>query len=419
MRLSLKTVAGVFGYWRQGPAKLIDPVIGDWAGSGARSSAGKTVTVDGALAIVPAFACIRVISQAIGSMSCETKVWDGRSMKPARDHPLWWLLHDMPNADMTATELWSAMVVALLTWGNAYAEISRVFGRVVALTPLRPDWLTARRDGRGAIVYAYTAPGEEPREIAEGDILHCKYVSTDGLTGLSPVALARNTLGITMAAEEVAGKLFANGMRANGYLSGPQMLNKQQRQDARTYLAGFQGSANAGSIPILEGGWKFESFSMPARDAELLATRSFQIEDVCRIYGVPPWIIGHTEKSTSWGTGLESQMLGFYTLTLRPLIKALEGAIARRLLSPAERGRVEVDFNVESLLRADSQGRATFLKTMVEAGIYTRNEARDHEGLEPKAGGDDLTVQSNQLPLGTLGKATTRADPALSGDLMQ
>jgi len=405
-----KTISGVLGYWRQGPAKLTDPITVDWFG-GQRSSTGKHVGVDNALQIVPVYACIRLIAQTFGTLPADVKVWNGEAMVPSRDHPLFALLHEAPNADMSAVEFWAALCVSYLAWGNAYAEIHRVMGRVVALTPLRPDMIAVRRDDRGALVYTVQEV-DGPREVAEGDVLHVKNLSLDGLTGMSPLGQARNSLGVAMAAEETAGKLFANGMRTSGYLQAPNVLSAQQRKDAQAYVGNFQGSANAGRVPLLEGGWSFQSFALPPQDAELLATRSFEIESICRLYGVPPWLIGHTEKSTSWGTGLESQLLGFYTLTLRPIVKNFEGAIKRRLILPAERGRVEVDFNHEGLLRADSQGRAAFMKTMVEAGIMTRNEARKLEGLVSLPGGDSLTVQSNQLPLDKLGEATTRADLA-------
>ena len=153
---------------------------------------------------------------------------------------------------------------------------------------------------------------------------------------------------------------------------------------------------------------------MPPQEAQLLSTLSFSVEEICRFYGVPPFMVGHTEKSTSWGTGLEQQMLAFYTLTLRPILKNAEYAIRRRLLAPGERGRVEVDFNVEGLLRADSAGRAAFLRVMVTCGIMTPNEARGREGLPPLPGGDSLMAQSNQLPLSDLGDVTSRRE--LVGD---
>ena len=376
---------------------------------GGESYAGKTVTVDTALQLSAAWACVRLIAQTWGTLPVEVKIWDGKGSAATRDHPLYALLHDAPNADMTAPEFWSAMGVCLMTWGNAYAEIDRTFGgRVVALTPLNPALVRPVRLKSGAIVYRYSDPKGQ-RDIPEEDVLHIKGLSADGLLGMSPITQARNSLGLAMAAEETAGKLFSNGMRTTGHYVSPTFLTPEQRKQAAEMMEAYRGAENAGKRPVLEGGWKFEQASLNPDDAELLASRSFSVEEICRWYGVPPFMVGHTSKSTSWGSGLEQQMLAFHTLTLRPILKNAEQAIRRRLLAPGERGKVEIDFNVEGLLRADSAGRAAFLKVMVTCGIMTPNEARAKEGLPPLPGGDSLITQSNQLPLDRLGDDTTRA----------
>lgn len=387
---------------------LKHPTLGHFFGGGGGSHAGKNVTVDSALQLATAWACIRLIAQTWGTLPVEVKIWDGKASSATRDHPLYGLLHDAPNADMTAPEFWSAMGVCLMTWGNAYAEIDRIMGRVVAITPLNPGLMQSTRGPSGEIVYRYSDPRGR-RDIPEEDVLHIKGLSMDGLTGMSPISQARHSLGLAIAADETAGKLFANGLRTPGYLAAKDYLTEKQRADARVMLDKYRGAENAGKWPLLEGGWEFKTLIMPPQEAELLATRGFSVEEICRWYGVPPFMVGHTAKSTSWGTGLEQQMLAFHTLTLRPVLKNAEQAIRRRLLAPGERGRVEVDFNVEGLLRADSAGRAAFLKIMVECGIMTSNEARAKEGLAPLPGGDTLRAQSNQMPLDKLGEATSRA----------
>lgn len=409
----IKAVSSL-AYWATGPAKLTDPATSQWFG-GSNSYAGRSVSVEGALRIATAWACIRLISQTWGTLPFELRKWDDgtNGYLPANDHPLYSLLHEAPNADMSAAEYWSAQGVSLLTYGNAYSEISRTSGdyggRVVALNPLQPELMTVRRADGGALVYRYADPAGV-REIPETECLHIKGVTTDGINGLSPIGQAKNTLGIADAANETTGKLFANGMRAPGYIEAPTVLTDAQRKLAKGMLAEFRGASAAGLLPLLEGGWKIQALSMPPQEAQLLATREFEIEEVCRFYGVAPFLVGHTAKSTSWGTGLETMLQGFHTLTMRPILKNAEGAIRRRLLTPGERRRMEVEFNVEGLLRADSAGRAAFLKSMIEAGVMTRNEARKREGLPPLPGGDELTAQSNMMPLSRLGEATTRAD---------
>jgi HK97 family phage portal protein len=378
-------------------------------GGGGNSAAGRHVTVDSAMQIATAWACVRLISQTWGTLPVEVRVWDGKSSNATRDHPLYYLLHEQPNADMTAVEFWSALGVALMTWGNAYAEVFRQGGRVVAIAPLPPRLITPERTQYGSIVYRYDDPSGY-REIPEENVLHIKGLTHDGLIGLSPISQACNTLGTAMAAEEASGKLFSNGLRVAGHYTSPTVLSASQRAEAKNMIEGFHSTQMAGRAPLLEGGFKFESATIPPHEAELLANRQFGVEEIARWYGVPGFMIGHTEKSTSWGAGLEQQMLAFHQLTLRPILKNAEQAIRRRLLTPVERGKIDIEFNVEGLLRADSSGRAAFIKTMVEAGIYTRNEGRAREGLPPKDGGDDLTVQSNMMPLTRLGEATSRAD---------
>lgn len=397
---------------------LGDPRLISAIGGSTESHAGKPVSVDSALQLSTAWACIRLISQTWGTLPVEVRIWNEakQASEPTRSHPLYTLLHDAPNYDMSAVEFWSAMGVALLTWGNAYAEIERGYGnRVVALTPLDPCRVTVYRAKSGAIEYGYVDDRGNRREIGEQDILHVKGVSRDGLIGLSPIAQARHTLGLALAADEAAGKIFANGMRIPGHYMAPAYLTPTQRKDAEKMLEGYRGAANSGRSPLLEGGWKFESATIPPQEAELLATREFSVEEIARWYGVPAFMIGHTAKSTSWGSGLEQQMLAFHTLTLRPILKNAEQAIRRRLLAPEERGLVDIDFNVEGLLRADSAGRASFLQTMVSAGIMTPNEARRREGLPAMPGGDNLITQSNQMPLNALGQATSRAQIGHNG----
>jgi HK97 family phage portal protein len=409
-----KALGDALGYWRTGPAKLTDPILPQWLAHG-RSYAGKRVTVDSALQIGAVMACVGVISDAVSTLPCNVYINGDDGRRLARDHPLSMLLHDAPNADQTAPELFQMLCAGLLLWGNAYAEIERILGRVVALTPLPPSLVSIRRDDSGALVYTFNAPGQNPREIPEDDILHIRGFTLDGILGLSPISQAAQSLGIALAAEEAAGALFANGMRSSGYVAAPTVLNKGLRDEAETLLARFRGAANAGKVPILEAGWKFEPFSINPQDAELLATREFQVAEICRWFRVPPHMIGHMDKSTSWGTGLEQQMLGFLTLTLRPWLKRIEAAVKRKLVAPAERGRLEIEFNVAGLLRADSAARAAYFVAMVQNGIYSRDEIRGLENM-PKRGGlaDSLTVQAQNIPIDLAGGPASLSPPGAS-----
>jgi HK97 family phage portal protein len=388
---------------------LGDPGLYRWFGT-SESTAGKLVTVDTALNLATVWGCVRLIAETIASMSLGIYERQGGRKEPAPDHPLYLLLHDQPNADMTATEFWEAMVACLLLWGNAYAEKAVVYGRVVSLTPILPERVAPRRRDTGAIFYEVMQDGRR-REVPEELMFHLKGFSLDGLLGLSPIGQARHTLGLAMAADEAAGSLFRNGMRIGGAMVAPSYLSDPQRAQAKVMLEQYRGAVAAGRTPILEGGWKFEAVTMPPQEAELLATRQFSVEEICRWYRVPPAMVGHTERVTTWGTGLEQMNLGFLTYTLRPYLTRIEQAVKKSLIAPAERGRVFAEFNLESLLRADSQGRAALYSTFAQNGIMTRNEIRALENRPPMEGGDELTAQSNLVPLHRLGISDQQQRP--------
>lgn len=395
--------------------RLVSPELGRWMLGGLTNYSGKAVTVDTALGLSTVHACSGLLSETIATLPIALfeDLGEGKS-RMARDHPLYPILHDQPNADMTAVEFWQSMLACLILWGNALAEIEWSGRRVVALTPLRPEMITVRRDADGFRVYRYATPGGPARDLTERDVFHLKGSSLDGLWGLSRIGLARNTLGLAMAAEESAGRLFANGMQSGGFFTIDQVLTKTQRDGLRGNLTDFMGSANAGKNMILEAGMKYQALTLPPLDAQLLQTRGFSVEEICRWFRVPPFMVGHTEKVTSWGSGLEQQVLGFLTFSLRPYLKLIEQAVKKSLIAPAERQKFYAEFNIEGLLRADSAGRAALYSVMAQNGVYTRNEIRARENLGPIAGGDDLTVQSNLLPIGMLGQTA-----AAGGDSQQ
>jgi len=398
--LAVKALAGALGYWRTGPAKLTDPALPDMLGGGRRTFAGKAVTVDTALSMATVRACVTLIAETIATLPFNTYETGPDGRRLARSHPLYGLLHDAPNADQTSVEFWEMMAAGLLLWGNAYAVIDRVFGRVVALTPVSPAHVSVRRADDGSLLYTIADGTASPHEVGEGDMLHIRAFSLDGITGISPIAQQANALALAQAAEETAGSLFKNGLRIGGYLAGPDVLTDTQRRDAHLYLRRFQGAAAAGEIPVLEGNWKFQPFSIPPQEAELLATRGFSVEEIARIFRVPLHMIGHHTKDTSWGSGIEQQQIGFVTLTLRPWLKRIEMACKRRLLAPGERGTIELEFNVAALLRGDAASRAAFYTAMVTNGIYTRDECRDLENMPRRGGGAALlTVQSQNVPI--------------------
>ena len=386
--------------------------------SGGPTAAGKRVTVEAALQLDTVWACVRLISQTIATLPLPLyrRNKDGHS-DVASDHPLYSVIHDRPNADMTAVEFWLAMVACLLLWGNAYAKISRGYqGRVIALTPWYPDRTQVTWQADGTLLYTHRDPAGFEETVREEDVLHVRGFSLDGRIGLSPVAAARQSLGSAIAAEEAAGAMYANGMRPSGLFESPAYLTEPQRKQAQGIIDRFSGSQATGKTPLLEGGWKFTPLTINPEDAQLLETRSFNVEQICRWFDVPPIMIGHMEKSTAWGTGMEQMMLWFLTFSLRPRLKAIEQAISKKCLTPAEQSTMYAEFNAEGLLRTDSKGRAELYKVLATNGLRTLNELRALDNLPPLPGGDVLIVPANMLPIDLLGKVTVAPKEKLVTD---
>jgi HK97 family phage portal protein len=382
---------------------LTDPRLFEYFGSGP-TYAGEAVTVDSSLQLDTVWACVRLKAQTIATLSCMFYTRDAEDFGIVdRGHPLFYILHDQPNADMTSAEFWEAMVGSLLLWGNAYAMITWGAGRVIALTPMRPDRMVLEIRSDGSRVFHYSFQGAR-MDLEESQVFHLKGFSLDGHMGISPVAQGRQAIASAMAAEKASGSFFRNGMRPSLVMTSPTYLNEAQRKRKNEWVEEFSGSINAGRVPLLEGGWKLDKLSVPPEDAQLLATRGFHVEQICRWFDVPPVMIGHTQAATAWGSGMEQMMLWYLQFSLRPLLKKIEQVITKSLLLPQDRQKHYAEFNVESLLRTDSAARANLYASLVDHGVKTRNEVRAQENLPPRPEANDLTVQAAMLPLQLLGE---------------
>ncbi|NIA00828.1 phage portal protein [Massilia sp. CCM 8734] len=381
-----------------------------------------TPGVNAALQLSVVWSCVRLIAETIATLpliTYERKVVNGREIRVvAREHPLYYLLHDSPNADMTAVEFWEAVVSQICLWGNAYCLKSYgAAGRIVALDPLDPALMTVRRSLDGAVSYRYADPRGE-REYTEGEIWHIKGFGTDGLMGISPITAGWRSMCGATAAETASANTFGKGMRLSGVLTMKEYLDPAQREQAKGKVMGAVfGDDRTGNMMLLEGATEFTQLSMHPADAQMLETRSFSVEDLCRWFGMPPSMIGHGTAVSNWGTGREQINQNFIDYVLRAYMKRIEQGIAKSLLKPAERTRFFSEYSVEGLLRGDSASRAALYSTMTQNGIYTRNFCRSLENLEPLPGGDELTVQSNLIPLSLLGKITNTAQAAKSAVL--
>lgn len=361
-----------------------------------------------ALGLSATWACVNLLAGTIASLPLVVYRDVGGIRQVARDHPLYWLLHDSPNYDQTAVDFWEFMAAGIELQGNAYAEIVRRDGGVTtSLTPIRPDLVRARRLDSGSIEYRWTSAGREVVRL-DRDVLHIRGPLGDALSGMSTLSACAGAFDSAMAADGAAATIFSNGVRPSGVLSTADSvsLTKDQRDTLELLLQEkFRGAMNAGRPMLLDRGMKWTQLDLSPEDAEMLATRGFGVEEICRIFGVPPHMVGHAEKSTSWGSGIEQQTLGFVKFSLRRRLKRIEQALEKQLLTKAERDAgMRIEFNLEGLLRGDSAGRASFYQTMTQLGAMTINEVRALENLPPVAGGDVPRMQMQNVPITQAGQ---------------
>lgn len=365
------------------------------------NSTPKPVTEESALQLSAVWACVKILAETISSLPMSIHKIDGESSVIDRAHPLHALFTGKPNNYQTAMGFWETMLLNLFLHGNAYAQIGRSTRRINSLIPLSAAQMNVGVIDRGATQYVYcTDKGEFPFE--QGQILHIKLLGS-GRIGMSPLHYGRNTFGITQASEDHSGTFFANGAKPSGVVKFDKFLTADQREAARLKFADLhEGTANAHKLFILEGGMDFTATQINPEDAQLLETRRYQVEEICRFFGVPSILVNDSSNNTTWGSGIEQIMRGFYQVTIRPELERIEQTINCQLLTAAERTTHHAKFNFEELLRGDPQARAEYLRTMVANGLMTRNEARRKENLPQVEGGDELTVQTNLAPLDEL-----------------
>lgn len=369
----------------------------EWFGT---SSSGKVVTADKAIQLSAVWACVRLLSESISTLPLKIYVRqpDG-SRKAATDHPAYSILCRRPNSEMTPSRFMLMVVASICLRGNAFIEKKFIANRLVSLVPLLPQNMVVKRLTTGALEYKYTENGNE-RVIPVKNIMHIRGFGLDGVCGMMPMKTGRDVIGSAMAVEESAAKIFEQGLQSSGFLSADNALTDDQRERLRGYMASFTGSKNAGKIMVLEGGLKYQGVTMNPEDAQMLESRAFSIEEICRWFRVPPFMVGHTTKQSSWASSPEGMNLQFLTHTLRPLLVNIEQEIGRCLLDSDD--EVFAEFSVEGLLRADSAGRAAYYTSALQNGWMSRNDVRRLENMPPIEGGDIYTVQLNLTQLKNL-----------------
>lgn len=372
---------------------------------GGSSWSGRSVSIDGAMKLSAWFAGARLNSETIATLpwGAYEKLANGQK-RPRPDHELSELLAVSPNADQTPVEFLEGQIAPICIVGNSYAEKTMSGRRLVALQPIPFEECRPYRDSDGRLNYRFTDRGKR-ETLPEEKVFHIRGFGTGGDMGLSPVAYARNSLGAAMDIDEAAARVYGSGMRASGVFTGPDMDEAQRAQFYQNYVKPAEGSEAEGKSLVLPPGFTWHATNIPPKDAEMILSRKFTVEDICRWMGVPPILIGHSaEGQTMWGSGIEQIMLGWLMLGLRAYIKRIESAMNKRLVRPEERGRIYVECNIDGLVRADSQGRAALMSAFAQNGLRSRNELRALDNLPPKPGGDALTVQSNLVPLDQIGQ---------------
>ena len=378
-----------------------------------QSFAGKTVTERSAMQMTAVYACVRILSEAVAGLPLDLYRYksDGGKEK-AIDHPLYLLLHDEPNAEMSSFVFRETLMTHLLLWGNAYSQIIRNGrGEVIALYPLMPNRMSVNRDAKGKLYYRYIrsledAGGKRDETVIllPEDVLHIPGLGFDGLVGYSPIAMAKNAIGLSMATEEYGSKFFANGAAPSGVLEHPSTIKDPQRV-REAWMSQFGGSENSGKIAVLEEGMKYSPISISPEQAQFLETRKFQINEIARLFRIPPHMIGDLERSTF--SNIEQQSLEFVKYTLDPWVIRWEQSIHRSLLSPSEKGAYFVKFNVEGLLRGDYVSRMSGYATARQNGWMSANDIRELENMDripPEDGGDLYLINGNMLPLEKAGE---------------
>ena len=366
------------------------------------SGAGKSVSVQSAIQVSAVYACVRVIAETIASLPLHVFKSTETGSEKATEHILYRILHDEPNREMTSFVLRETMLTHLLLWGNSYSQIIRT-GRnqIDSLYPLLPDHMEVDRDSKGKLTYTYTTSDGRIYRLSPEEVLHIPGLGFDGVVGYSPIALEKNAIGLGLAAEEYGSKFFSNGARPAGVLTHPNTV-KDPKRLRDSWNAAYGGSVNSGRVAILEEGMKFDTISMPNNEAQFLETRKFQVSEICRIYRVPPHLVGDLEHATF--SNIEHQSISFAVHTIRPWLVRIEQAINRSLFSEREKNRFYAQFNIDGLMRGAYKERMEGYAIARQNGWMSANDIRELENMNPLTddqGGNTYLVNGNMILINT------------------
>jgi HK97 family phage portal protein len=387
------------------------------------TSSGKPVNEHTAMQITAVYSCVRILAETVAGLPLHVyKYNDSGGKEKYLQHPLYKLLHDEPNPEMTSFSFRETLMTHLLLWGNAYSQIIRnARGEVIALYPLMPNKMTVDRDKNGRLFYLYQRSTEDAPTLGKdnmvyldpSDVLHIPGLGFDGLVGYSPIAMAKNAVGLSMATEEYGAKFFANGATPGGVLEHPGTIKDPQKIKESWNMA-YQGSANSHRVAVLEEGMKYQQIGVPPEQAQFLETRKFQINEIARIFRIPPHMLADLEKSSF--SNIEQQSLEFVKYTLDPWVVRWEQTMCRSLLRESEKPTVFIKFNVDGLLRGDYASRMNGYATARQNGWMSTNDIRELENLDKipaELGGDLYLINGAMTKLqdaGAFAKTTEREE---------
>lgn len=375
------------------------------------TTSGKPVTQRSAMQMTAVYSCVRILSEAIAGLPLHVYRFTDTGTTKAVNHPLYSILHDEPNTEQTSFIFRETLMTHLLLWGNAFAQIIRNGkGEVIALYPLMPDKMTVNRDENGQLYYEYLTYGDDLRKersavvrLTPNEVLHIPGLGFDGLVGYSPIAMAKNAIGMAQACEEFGAKFYSNGAAPSGILTHPGTI-KDPARVRESWQSTFGGSQNAGKVAVLEEGMQYTPISVAPSDAQFLDTRKFQMEEIARIFRIPPHMLADLDKATF--SNIEQQSLEFVIYTLGPWIKRWEQAMTKALLSLDEKKNYCIKFNADGLLRGDYQSRMSGYATARQNGWMSANDIRALEDMDlipAEQGGDLYLVNGNMMPLTAAG----------------
>ena len=373
-----------------------------------RTTSGKTVNERTALQTTAVYACVRILSETIASLPLHVYRYTEGGKTKDTEHALYTLLHDEPNPDMTSFVFRETLMSHLLIWGNAYSQILRDrSGQVIGLYPLLPDQMRVHRSEKGKLFYVYNRYEEDNPNfqekgsivLSQEEVLHIPGLGFDGLIGYSPIALAKNAVGMTLACEEYGASFFGNGANPGGVLEHPGIL-KDPAKVRDSWHAVYLGTRNAHKVAVLEEGMSYKQIGIPPEEAQFLETRKFQINEIARLFRIPPHMVGDLEKSSF--SNIEQQSLEFVKYTLDPWVVRFEQALKKSLLLPEEKKTHFIKFNVDGLLRGDYQSRMNGYAIGRQNGWLSTNDIRELEELNPippEEGGDLYLINGNMTKL--------------------